>query len=358
MTAAAGNGDRTGAGEQRPSPLSLPGGPALGDWLAGNLDGHAPYDMAPIQTASTSNEMWEVSDADGRRWALRSPPAVKNAPTAHDVGREFRLLRALDGTDVPHPSPTAICRDDALLGRPFYVMAHVDGVVLQAPLPGWAQDPGNRGPIGTELVAAVAALGSVDWRNRGLDGFGKPEGFLERQVNRWLGQLARYQARDLPGLEELAGWLRQQQAPAQPSAILHGDYSLFNVLFSRTGPRLTAVVDWETATIGDPLVDLGWLVAQWSEPGEPPVIETGITHLEGMAGRSELVAEYARLTGRDTSAIAYYAALASFKLACIVEGAWYRFSRGQTTNPRHARFERLVPRLIQHALSISRGEWI
>lgn len=345
--------------EVRTSPLEGPSGDALAQWLEQNVPGRAPYTLIAMQAASTSNEMWEVRDADGQRFALRRPPAIKNAPTAHDVLREFRLIGALDGTDVPHPSPVAVCHDEALLGAPFYVMTHVDGIVLQPPLPAWAEVPANRAPIGLELVDAIAKLSRVDWQAQGLAGFGKPDGYLDRQVDRWLGQLAKYRTRDIPGLDRLATWLREHRPAAQPSGILHGDYSIFNVLFAPEAPaRLVAVVDWETATIGDPLVDLGWVVAQWSEAGEPPVLDTGITHLEGMASRRDIVQRYAEQSGRDVSAVAYYAALASFKLVCIVEGSWHRFVNGRSTNPKHAVFEKLVPELTQHALAITRGEWV
>lgn len=347
------------ADEVRTSPLDGPSGAALSRWLEENVPGSAPFTLTAMQAASTSNEMWEVRDAAGLRWALRRPPKVKNAPSAHDVLREFRLIGALDGTDVPHPSPVAACHDESLLGAAFYVMTHVDGIVLQPPLPDWAEVPAERRPIGLELVDAIAALSRVDWRAQGLEGFGKPEGYLDRQVDRWLGQLDRYRTRDIPGLDDLAAWLRAQAVPAQEPGVLHGDYSIFNVLFGSTAPaRLVAIVDWETATIGDPLVDLGWVVAQWSEQGEPPVLESGITHLDGMATRREIVDRYAERSGRDTSSIAYYAALASFKLVCIVEGTYYRFSHGQSTNPKHAVFETLVPDLTQHALRITRGDWV
>ncbi|GAA4548418.1 phosphotransferase family protein [Pseudonocardia xishanensis] len=333
--------------------------PALQAWLETTLDGDGPYGLEPLQVGGTSNEMWVVHDAGQGRWALRMPPEIKNAPTAHDVTREFRLLAALEGTAVPHPGPVALCADPEVLGRPFYVMAHVDGVALRDPLPDWANDAEVRAGIGRELVDGVAALSEVDWRARGLDGFGRPDGFLERQVPRWMGQLAKYRTRDLPGVEDLADWLASRRVPEQSPALLHGDYSLFNVLFRPGAPaRLVAIVDWETATVGDPLVDLGWLVAQWSEPGQEPVIAGGVTQLTGMGPRKALVERYAARTGREVGEIAFYAALATFKLACIVEGAWFRYASGRSGNPRHARFERLVPDLVRHGLEITRGTWI
>jgi aminoglycoside phosphotransferase (APT) family kinase protein len=346
--------------EIRASPLDGPYAGTLRAWLETELPGTGPWQFTAITAASASNEMWDVRDSTDGRYALRRPPAVRNAPGAHDVTREARLLSALEHTDVPAPRLIAACADEAVMGAPFYLMSHVDGVVLQDPLPApYDADPATRHRIGLELVGALARLSDADWRGIGLGDFGRPEGFLDRQVDRWLGQLARYRTRDIPGLDELGAWLRANQPPAQPSGLIHGDYSLFNVLFAPEAPaRLVAIVDWETATIGDPLLDLGWVLAQWSEPGEPAVLPTGITHQPGMATRAELVQAYAKRSGRTVDALPYYAALATFKLICIVEGSWYRWISGQSANPKHAQFETLGPDLAQHALAITRGQWL
>jgi aminoglycoside phosphotransferase (APT) family kinase protein len=327
-------------------------------WCDKHLPGSdGPLEVSRISATGTSNEMFAIRRG-GDRWALRKPPRVKNAPSAHDVQREYRLLTALEGTAVPHPRPVAACDDPAVLGGPFYVMEHVDGFSPELPLGPPFDDPAVRHGLGIELVDGIAALARIDWRRAGLDGFGKPDGYLERQVDRWLGQLERYRTREIPGLDEVAAWLTVERPVMGAPAILHGDYSFFNVMFARDLPaRLVAIVDWETATIGDPLVDLGWVLAQWSEAGEEPILHTNITHLPGMATRRELAARYAAQSGRPIADIRFYMVLAVFKLVCIIEGSYHRYVNGQSDNPQHALFETLVPTLALHASSIARGEW-
>ncbi|HTU07472.1 MAG TPA: phosphotransferase family protein, partial [Trebonia sp.] len=206
---------------------------------------------------------------------------------------------------------------------------------------------------------ALAELAAVPWRERGLDGLGRPEGFLDRQVSRWLrqldgyGKLPTYQPRDIPGLDWLASWLEANRPPAQPAALMHGDYSLFNVMASpRDTRRLAAVIDWDTGTIGDPLLDIGHLLARWTDPGEEPAIGVwDIETREGLPTRAELAARYAERTGTDLSALPYYEALALFKLAIILEGAVARL-------PAAAAAERAAmnDRLIHYAGLFARGE--
>lgn len=343
-----------------PSPSGLPDDQhaRLVTWCDQHLSGgEHPVEVSRISATGTSNETFALRRGV-HRWALRKPPRVKNAPSAHDVQREYRLLTALDGTTVPHPHPVAACDDDSVLGGPFYVMEHVDGFSPELPLGAPFDDPATRHGLGIELVDGIAELSKVDWRAAGLDGFGKPDGYLERQVDRWLGQLERYRTREIPGLDDVAAWLTEEQPTMGAPAILHGDYSFFNVMFARGLPaRLVAIVDWETATIGDPLVDLGWVLAQWSEAGQEPVLHTNITHLPGMATRVELAARYAEQSGRSIAGIRFYMVLAVFKLVCIIEGSYHRYVNGQSDNPQHALFETLVPTLALHAHSIARGEW-
>lgn len=330
--------------------------------LRGWLDEHLPggeheLELAKMDVTNASNEMFDVRRGP-HHWTLRRPPRVKNAPSAHAVLREFRLLRALEGTDIPHPRPLAACDDERVLGAPFYVMEYVDGFSPHQPLGPPYDDAARRHGLGVELVDVLARVGRVDWRAAGLEGFGKPDGFLERQVDRWLGQLAHYRTRELDGLDEVAAWLTEHRPPAGEPGIMHGDYSFFNVMFAREAPpRIVAVVDWETATIGDPLLDLGWVLGQWSEPGEEPIIEIGITHLEGMATRVELAERYAAQSGRSVAGVRYYMVLAVFKLACILEGGYHRHATGASDDPRHARLEQTVPKLTRHAAAMARGEW-
>ncbi len=291
---------------------------------------------------------------------LRRPPTVINAPGASDMNREWRILVALEGTAVPHPAPLLLGGPDGPLGTPFLIMARVDGFTPVGVLPTPYDHPGGRRDLAFALVDALADLAAVPWRERGLDGLGRPGGFLDRQVSRWLGQLGRYQTRDIPGLDWLAGWLEANRPPGHPPALMHGDYSPYNVMASpRDTRRLAAVVDWDTGTIGDPLLDLGHLLARWTEPGEEPAI--GVWDIEvrdGLPSRAELAARYADRTGADLStllcALPYYQALALFKLAIILEGS---VARRRVSSARQAA-ERaaMVDRLIRYAGLFAREE--
>ena len=206
-----------------------------------------------------------------RTFVLRRPPRTPLSPTAHDMAREFRLLRAFFGhASVPVPEPIACCVDTDVLGAPFYLMAPVDGVVVRGTVPaadrrGVVRRARARTRSSTRSPGSTRSTGSAG----GLDGFGKPDGYLERQVPRWLGQLERYATRPLPEVDEAGRWLQAHTPAMQPPAVIHGDYKLDNVMFAPRLPvELVAVVDWEQSTIGDPLVDLGWLIGLWIEPGE------------------------------------------------------------------------------------------
>jgi aminoglycoside phosphotransferase (APT) family kinase protein len=305
------------------------------------------------ETHGTSNEMYELSNR-GERWVLRRPPAVGNAPSAHAVLRESRMLGALEATTVPHPRLIAACDDTSVIGSPFLVMHWVDGVSLRDRVPDELSDDVARYDLGLALVDGLIELERVDWRAAGLEGFGHPDGFLERQVPRWLSQLATYRSRDIPGLDKVAAWLESHRPPATAPAILHGDYGFFNAMFARALPvQLAAIVDWESATIGDPLLDLGFLTGAWTAVGEEPVIPGDITNLPGMATSGDLATRYARLTGRSIEHLTYYQTLGLFKLACIIEGAYFRYRSGTSDNPLHAEFETVVPALVRRAASLA-----
>ncbi len=273
------------------------------------------------------------------------------------MGREFLVLSALEGTPVPHPTPHALCEDEAVLGAPFYLMQRVDGFAPRMPLPPpFDADEGARHGMGPTLVDALADLSQVDWRVRGLEKFGKPENYLERQVDRWLGQLERARNRDIPDVDAVSEWLREHTPPMGEPGILHGDVHLGNVMFHHGGPaRIAAIVDWEQSTIGDPLVDLGWLLALWDEPDDEPIrgmSEMRVAREPGFATRVELAERYTRLTGRSLDDLGWYEVLALFKLGCVLEGAYDRYVSGVSTNPAHARLEHMVPNLFRSAAGI------
>lgn len=327
---------------------------ALDDWIGDRLPGRGiPLRATRMgQGTGEANALYWLRRGE-HVWVLRRPPAVINAPGASDMNREWRILAALDGTCVPHPAPLLLGGPGGPLGGPFLIMARVDGFTPVGVLPPPYHTPRGRRDLGFALVDALADLAAVPWRERGLDGLGRPEGFLGRQVSRWLRQLDGYRsrpgghpARDIPGLDRVAGWLEASRPPARPPALMHGDYSPYNVMASpRDTRRLAAVIDWDTGTIGDPLLDLGHLLARWTEPGEEPA--TGVWDIEvrdGLPARAELAARYAERTGADLSALPYYQALALFKLAIILEGSVRRLPA-----PAAAQRASMVDRLIRHA---------
>lgn len=331
---------------------------ALDAWIADRL----PAAGEPL-TASRMGEGTGIANAlylvrrDDHAWVLRSPPAVKNDPTASDTAREWRILNALEGTPVPHPRPLLYCDDAAVIGAPFLMMELVDGFTPGFELPDpFASDPSLRHGLAMAYVDGCAALSEVDWRARGLEGLGKPDGFLERQVPRWLAQLDRYATRELPELEFVTKWLESGIPTTSPAAILHGDYSPFNVMVAPEPPaRLAAIVDWDTGTIGDPLLDIGHLLARWTEPGEEPVINVQAGGIDGYPVRAEMADRYAERTGRDISALVFYEVLALFKLAVILEGSYARESTAGIPEAERSMVE-IVPRLLRGAAEFARGE--
>jgi len=310
-------------------------------------------------TSGSSNEIFELS-TDDRQVILRRPPRQKLSASAHDVGREFRVLSALAGTAVPHPEAIHLCTDESVLGTPFLLMSKVDGFHLKAPYPAHALQPGAMRAMMFDFIEVIAHLSRVDWAAAGLSGFGRPAGYLDRQVDRWLGQLARYQTRDLPKLAEVAAWLRAHQPRSGAPGIIHGDYQFLNVLFANdVPPRVAGVLDWEQSTIGDPLVDLGWVLGLWTQAGEESPLNAfygNASQEPGAPTRAELAERYLAVSGRPVGNRLYYEVLALFKLGCIAEGSYYRHIKGVSDTALHADFEWIVPKLIATAYSITEGE--
>jgi aminoglycoside phosphotransferase (APT) family kinase protein len=277
--------------------------------------------------------------------------------------REARVLGALRDSDVPHARLLGVCDDTTVLGACFYVMDWVEGWTPMGPLPEpFLSDAAAKRGLGDELVDAIASLSRVDWRAGGLDGFGKPEGFLERQVDRWLAHLRGFQFRELPGLDVAADWLRTRTPRTFRPGILHGDYQFANVMFHHGAPaRMAAVVDWEMSTVGDPLLDLGWVLMGWPDPDEdrgrsgPGSDRSQALYFDyaGMQSRAELMERYAKRSGLDLAAIDYYVVLARFKMACVLEGGYARYVQGGADNPKMAAFGQVVLDMARRAAELA-----
>jgi aminoglycoside phosphotransferase (APT) family kinase protein len=308
--------------------------------------------------AGHSNETFFVRSGP-REWVLRRPPRGVFLPTAHDVVREHRVLSALAGTGVRAPRPVLLCRDPSVIGAPFYLMERVHGTVIRDAVPQALQGEGDRRRIGEELVDALVELHAVDWRAVGLEGFGKPEGYVARQVRRWKGQLALTEplTRPLPDLHGVTEWLEARIPPHVEATIVHGDYKLDNVAFARAAPaRLVSIFDWEMSTVGDPLADVGWMLSFWREPGDPPEFvtdEQSVTRRPGFASRDDLLARYREASGREVAGLTFYLVLAVWKLAILLEGSYARHLAGRTDDPFFADLEDGVPALVRRALALA-----
>lgn len=282
-----------------------------------------------------SNLTYRVS-AGEQSWVLRRPPLSHVQPTAHDMKREFRVISALAGTGVPVPGAIALCEDTSVNDAPFYVMEYVEGLVTtDATEFARRFDEGQRRRIGEELVDTLVRLHSVVPEEVGLGDFGRPQGYIERQVRRFTEQLQRAKTRDLPELEELARRLAAALPPESGAGIVHGDYRLDNTILDDEG-HIAAVLDWEMATLGDPLADVGLLMMYWADReavgvlSAPGISSTTITALPGFPTREEAKARYAELGGRDLSSLDFYIVLGHFKLAVILENMHARFLAGGT----------------------------
>ena len=301
----------------------------------------------------------------GQDWevVLRRPPRGDLPPTAHDVRREYRVIRALweARAPVPVPRPVALCEDSSVIGAPFYLMEKVDGVAIRRRLPRGFSSHAHGRPMGEQLVNRLVALHGVDYRAVGLEGFGKPAGFLERQLQRMRALWDRARFRDVPEIEEVGAWLGDHLPPQSGTTIVHGDYKLDNVLFSPAPPvRLVALVDWELSTLGDPLCDVGWMLYFWRERGEAAIripVAT-VTDQPGFPTRSALREQYAAATGRGSDDLRWYVALAGWKIAIIMEGSYRRYRAGIADHPSFAALEQAVPDLSRRALAAITGDLV
>ena len=309
---------------------------AIAQWMSTRGLGEGPLEDVTAIGGGTQNVMLRFTRS-GRCYVLRRGPRHLRPRSNAVILRETRVLAALAGTDVPHPRLIAACADPSVLGDAvFYLMEPVDGFGVGQELPALhAGDAGVRYRMGLSMADALARLGAVDHVAAGLADFGKADGFLERQVPRWLSELESYRGftgypgPDIPGVADVADWLGRHRPTSWSPGIMHGDYHAANVMFSRTGPDVVAVVDWEMCTIGDPLLDLGWLLATWRFPDGSTVLSNAFLELDGLAGIDDLVERYAVGSTRDLSHITWYTVLACFKLGIVLEGTHARAYAGK-----------------------------
>jgi aminoglycoside phosphotransferase (APT) family kinase protein len=331
----------------------------LDDWIGDRLPGYGQPLVAERlgEGSGIANALYFIRRGV-HEWVLRRPPAIKNHPSAADTKREWRILRALEGTSVPHPTPLLFCEDPEVIGAMFMIMSVVRGFTPGVSVPEWiASSPSALHDLGMAYVDGLVELSKVDWVAGGLEGLGKPDGFLERQVARWTAQLDGYRVRELPEEKFLTEWLEVNRPVMSPAAIMHGDYSPYNVMVANDPPvRLAALVDWDTGTIGDPLLDLGHLLARWVQPGEEgPLNVVGNLLPIGYPTRADMAARYAASTGRDISALAYYEALSLFKLGVILEGNYARIHKQGVPDSENT-MTTSAPRLFEVASEFARGE--
>jgi aminoglycoside phosphotransferase (APT) family kinase protein len=333
---------------------------AVGAYLAAvpHLEAEPPL-TAELIAGGLSNLTYELHDAAGHSWVLRRPPLGHVLPTAHDMRREYRVISALHGT-VPVARPYTLCEDPDVIGAPFYLMEKVDGVVLRTRKQCAELTVAQRRAIGESLVDVLATLHRVDPTEVGLADFGRPDGYLHRQLDRWDRQYAASQSREIRGLYELGDGLRAAVPVTQRSTILHGDYRLDNVMMRlptdrddpEAPPAVAAVFDWEMSTLGDPLADLGLLLTYWEDPGHPSkdilaASGGGLTNHEGFPRSREIIDRYQDATGLIVDDLDWYIAFSHYKLAVILEGIHYRHERGLTLGEGFEQAGTAVPALVE-----------
>jgi aminoglycoside phosphotransferase (APT) family kinase protein len=326
----------------------------VGAWFAANVPAARPPLGFELIPGGHSNLTFLVRDAAGAAWVLRRPPLSGVLPSAHDMGREHRIIAALRGTPVPVPGAIGLCQDPSVTGAPFYVMDYVDGVVPrdQATVERALGLP-QRAAATASLVEVLADLHRVDPDAVGLGQLGRREAYVERQLRRWGRQWEQSKTRELPAIEEAGRRLAARVPPQQGSAIVHGDYRLDNLIVSPAG-RVLAVIDWELCTLGDPLADVGLLLVYWSEPGdELQPLESAPTAVPGFPSRAEVAAAYAAASDLDLGDLDFYVALGYWKLAVILEGVYARAlggAYGHGDDKTVHSFPALVTQLAEQAL--------
>ncbi|WP_336962680.1 phosphotransferase family protein [Sphingobium aquiterrae] len=332
---------------------------SLAAWMTARGLGSGPIENVVPLAGGTQNILLRLT-RDGRDYVFRRPPAHPRANSNETMRREARVLRALAGSDVPHPALIADCGDESVIGAAFYLMAPVDGFNPIGTLPEpHASSATIQHGMGLSLMDGIAALGRLDYRAVGLEDFGKPDNFLGRQVDRWRTQLAGYGELagwpgpgSLPAVARVGAWLEQHRPARFTPGIMHGDYHLANVMFRHDGPELAAIIDWELATIGDPLLDLGWVLATWPDGDTQSTVS--VSPWIGFPTAAELIARYKTGSARDLSAVDWYLVLACFKLGILLEGTYARACAGKAPRDIGERLHGRAVALFERAERLTR----
>jgi aminoglycoside phosphotransferase (APT) family kinase protein len=321
-------------------------------WFEDHAADIAPPLRFSLIAGGRSNFTYTVTDSAGQRFVLRRPPLGPLLPSAHDMGREHRVIAGLGSSPVPVPPVVGLCTDEAVTGAPFYVMRFVDGLIMRDPKAVALVPEPIRVAAAESLVDVLAALHDVEPDAVGLGDLGRRDGYVERTLRRWRGQWEKSKNREIPLVEEVADRLAADIPAAGPARIVHGDYRLDNAIVSADDGSVQAVLDWELCTLGDPLADLGMLVVYWTEPGdEMSALAWAPTVAPGFPGRKEVVARYAASSGRDLGELDYFVALGYWKIAVILEGVYVRYKAGAygETDDSWRAFESTVPQLAEAA---------
>lgn len=320
--------------------------------------GSGPVRAEPVGEGH-SNVTYLIRRDGDEAWVLRRPPRPPLPPSAHDVLREALLLRAVQDAPVRTPRVLLTCDDESVIGAPFYVMERIEGDVITHTLPERFDGDAARRAMGEELIDALVEIHGVDWKGVGLEGYGKPTGYLERQLRRFGGLWEHNRTREIPTMEKVTAWLAANRPESGAATIVHGDYRLGNTMFGPgTPPRIVAIFDWELATIGDPLADLGYLTATYAQPGDPDgtLFTLGaVTRQPGFPSRDELIARYEERSGRSMGSVGWYQTLALWKAAVFLEGSYKRRLAGTTEDPFFDLLATGVPELADQAWAVAQS---